>query len=250
MAKLQDDAVRVMTEAFQLMEESIVPPVRVPLRDSFVFRYENRGIHEALIQKLARYISGLNATNSLIESGFVQEAGVLHRTLDEIQEDILFLATAVTNGPQTDRHTQYLEAFYADAVTANPEGAFAIPKPNLVPRKKIRAHAVNTLGQGIDVAQALVAGEGVGTAYSGYVHAASENIMEMYGGESPHYHLQGMSGTPRIQETIDANESRIYHGLMATIITAKAFGGAELVDGLYSFLAQYEVANGREPPNN
>lgn len=247
MTQLQNEAIRIMIDAFERMEVAIVPPVRVPLRDSFVFRYDNKGIHEALIQKLARYLSGLNAINSLLVSGYIQEIGVLQRTLDEIQEDIFFLATAETNGARTDRHTQYLEAFYADAVTAKPEGAIEIPKPNLVPRKKIRAHTMNTLGQGIDAAQALVAGEGVGTAYSGYVHAASENIMDMYGGERPHYHLQGMVGTPRIQETIEANENHVYRGLMATIISAKAFGGAELVKELYEFLDQYEVANGHKP---
>jgi hypothetical protein len=102
--------------------------------------------------------------------------------LEEIQEDIFFLATAETNGARTERHTQYLEAFYAEPVSEKAEGAIELPKPNLVPRKKVRAHTMNVLGQGVDIAQALIAGEGVGTAYSGYVHAASENIMDMYGG--------------------------------------------------------------------
>lgn len=248
MPQLQNEAIRVMTDAFQRMEAAIVPPVQVPLKESFVFRYENKGVHEALIQKLVRYISGLNAVNSLLQTGYVQETGVLQRTLDEIQEDIFFLASSQTNGVFTDRHKQYLDAFYSESVTNRPEGELAIPKPNMVPRKKVRAQTMNTLGQGIDVAQALVAGEGVGTAYSGFVHAASENIMDMYGGYRPHFHTEGMLGTPRIEEAIEANENYIYRGLMATIIAAKAFGNGDLVDELYNFLAEYEAANGHEVP--
>lgn len=247
MAQLQHEAIQIMSDAFEKMEAAIAPPVRVPFSNSFLFRYENKGIHEALIQKLARYLSGLNAINSLLAFGYIQETAVLQRTLDEIQEDIFFLATAKTNGTHTDRHRKYLEAFYADAVTARSKGDVKIPKPNLLPRKKIRAHTMNALGQGIDAAQVLIAAEAVGTAYSGYVHATSENIMEMYGGERPHYHLQGLAGTPRCQETIKANESHVYRGIMATIVSAKAFGRAELVKELHGFLQQYEVANGHKP---
>jgi hypothetical protein len=107
------------------------------------------------VQKLARNVSGLNALGVLLTAGYVQEAGVLFRTLDEIQEDIFFLATAETNGTHTERHAKYLEAFYAEAVFSRPEGSLDISKPNLVPRKKIRAHTMNVLGQGINVSQAV-----------------------------------------------------------------------------------------------
>lgn len=239
-----------MTLAFQRMEAEIVPPVQVPLKESFVFRYKNKGVHEALIQKLVRYISGLNAINSLLQTGYVQEIGVLQRTLDEIQEDIFFLASSQTSDVFTARHKQYLEAFYSESVTNRPEGDLSIPKPNMVPRKKIRAQTMNTLGQGIDVAQALVAGEGIGTVYSGFVHAASENIMDMYGGFKPHFHTQGMLKTQRIEETLVANENYIYRGLMATIASAMAFGNGELVDELYKFLAEYEAGNGHDLSKN
>ena len=237
-----------MTRAFQLFERALTPPQRVPYRDFFVFRYSNKGIHEALVQKLARNISGLNAIAVLLSAGYVQEAGVIFRTLDEVQEDIFFLASAETNGARTERHDQYLQAFYAEAVFSRPEGSLDIPKPNLVPRKKIRAHTMNALGQGINVSQALAAKESVGTAYSGYVHAASENIMDMYGGDPPHFHLAGMQGTPRVYEYARDAENYVYRGLVVTIAVAKAFGGRALVDELHEFLGAYEAANGHKTP--
>jgi hypothetical protein len=244
MPHLQAEAVEAMTKAFRRLESKITQPEQIPHRDSFVFRYANKGIHEALLQKLARSISGLNAVAVLLSAGYVQEVGVLFRTLDEIQEDIFFLAIAETNDARTERHTQYLEAFYAEAVFSRPEGSLEVAKPNLVPRKKIRAHTMNTIGQGVNMSQALTASESIGTAYSGYVHAASENIMDMYGGNPRHFHLQGMRGTPRVASYSRDAENYVYRGLMAAIVVAKAFGDASLVEAMNKFLGQYESANG------
>jgi hypothetical protein len=250
MPQLQSDAIQAMSRAVRRIEVSLGPAVPVPYRHSFVFRYANKGIHEALIQKLARYVSGLNAITVLIDAGYVQEVGVLQRTLDEIQEDIFFLASAETNSSHTDRHRKYLEAFYSEAIFSRDEDSIDIAKPNLVPRKKIRAQTINVLGEGVNVSQALDASESVSTAYSGYVHAASENIMDMYGGVPPHFHLRGMKGTPRISECAEGAENCVYRGLMATIMVAKAFGEASLVDELYKFLVSYESANGRNSPSS
>lgn len=243
MPQLFSEALEVMMDAFRQFEASVTPPTTVARGDSFVFRYENKGIHEALIQKLARYISGLNATTVLLKAGYAQEIGVLFRTLDEIQEDIFFLAVAETNNARTDRHEQYLNAFYEEAIFSRPEGSIEIKKPNLVPRKKIRAHTLNTLGTE-DSSKAQHAAESISTAYSGYVHAASENVMDMYGGSSPHFHLTGMPATSRIQEMYEDIDNYVYRGLMATIAIAKAFGDSSLVVKLDEFLAKYEQANG------
>lgn len=248
MPHLQAEAVEAMTRAFRQMERALTPPQRVSHSKSFVFRYERKGIHEALLQKLARSISGLNAIAVLLNSGYVQEVGVIFRTLDEIHEDIFFLATAETNAAKSERHDQYLKAFYSEAIFSRPKDNLDITKPNMVPRKKIRAHTMNTLGRGVNTSKALAAGESIGTAYSGYVHAASENIMEMYGGDPPHFHLTGMRGTPRISAFAKDAQNYIYRGLMATIATAKAFGDGPLSDELYKFLAAYESANGHISP--
>jgi hypothetical protein len=247
MPSLQAEAVEAMTKAFRQFERSLPQPQAVPHRDSFVFRYANKGIHEALVQKLARCISGLHAVSVLIDTGYVQEAGVLFRTLDEIQEDILFLATAGTSAAKTERHDQYLQAFYAEAIFSRREGSVDTAKPKMVPRKKIRAHTMNMLAKGVNVSQGLAAGETVSTAYSGYVHAASENIMDMYGGNPPHFHINGMTGTPRISECKWGAENYVYRSLMATIVVAKTFGDDPLVNELNKFLAAYETANGHTP---
>lgn len=244
MSFLQKDALTIMTNAFHRMEASIQKPIKAPFKDSFVYRFSNKGIREALIQKLVRVISGLNAIQVLLNYGYTQEIGVLFRTLDEIHEDISFLATSLTNNAHTDRHDKYLDAFYADSIFSRTKNSFEISKPNLVPRKKIRAHTINILGDGIDATKALNASESISTAYSGYVHAASENIMDMYGGNPEHFHLTGMLDTPRMESFYTDAETYMYRSLIATAFVAKAFGDAALVSAFSLFLEKYEKMNG------
>lgn len=240
---LHVEAMAVMSDAFRQFEGAIAPPQKVSVGSTFVFRYANKGILEAIVQKLARSISGLNAVYVLVNKGFVQEAGILFRTLDEIHEDIQFLAVAVTNNAKTERHERYLEAFYAEPVFGRAEGSLDMRKPNLVPRKKIRAHTVNVLSKGVNVSQALAAAEALSTAYSGFVHASSESIMDMFGGEPPRFFVEGMPGTPRIAECARTLRTYIVRGLMTSVIAAKAFGDRALVEALHQFLEKYELAN-------
>jgi len=61
MPRLQAEAIAAMTQAFRRLEAAIPPPERVAHRDLFVYRYASKGIREALLQKLARNVSGLNS---------------------------------------------------------------------------------------------------------------------------------------------------------------------------------------------
>ena len=110
----RDRTLSVMEAAFRRLEQGIDPPRLVSWRGSPVFRYKTQSIEQALIQKLARVISALHAADVLLEAGFVQEQGVIHRIIDEINEDIAFLAVARTNDSETALHKRYLKAFFED----------------------------------------------------------------------------------------------------------------------------------------
>lgn len=237
-------ALKVMRGAFRRLEGQVPPPKAVPWKDDFVFRHVEKTVQQALIQKLARVVSGLHAIDVLLINGFVQEQGVLNRTLDEIGEDISFLAAALTNDTVTDLHVQYLEAFFAEEFD-NPDSPMdSTQKRNYPPRRKIRAYLTRVLGEGINTSRALDAGETVSKAYSGYVHAASPQIMDMCGGDPPRFHLTGMQGTPRIAEHAEDAWNYFYRALLATTFVGKALGDAELVDQMYKFIAHFETKSG------
>ncbi len=170
---------------------------------------------------------------------------MLLRTLDEIREDIAFLAAAVTNHAITNQHRQYLDAFYAESVFSRKSSNERLKKPNLVPRKKINAYIYRVIGKDINVSKALDVEENLSVAYSGYIHAASENIMDLYGGSPPHFHVAGLVGSSRIASSVADTSNYFLRGLMTTIIVAKAFGDRPLATELLTYLPQgYSAESG------
>lgn len=100
-----------LDKAFKKLEGMVPPPQKMWQGDVFVFRYREKTIHQAMVQKLARVVSGLHAAQLLLEKGFLQEQAAIQRMLDEFHEDVLFLAYAAINGELTALHQEYLDAF-------------------------------------------------------------------------------------------------------------------------------------------
>jgi hypothetical protein len=73
MDELYLQTLRNMESTLAGLAKRVPPPQRVPILDSFAFRYVEKTIHQAIVQKLARIISGLHAARILLESGFLQE---------------------------------------------------------------------------------------------------------------------------------------------------------------------------------
>src|SRR5204863_8794139 len=111
-----------------------------------VYRYIEQLIEQALVQKLARVISGLRAAGLLVDHGYTQEQGVIQRTLDEVGEDILFLAAAITNDKRTAMHDRYLAAFYEEEFDAGTGKPPTRKKRNFPPRDKIVAYITRVFG--------------------------------------------------------------------------------------------------------
>jgi len=80
----------LLERGFRQLEAKVPPPIRRPWQDSFVFRYAEQTICQAIVQKLARALSGLHAVQVLLERGLFQEQGMIQRALDEIEEDVFF----------------------------------------------------------------------------------------------------------------------------------------------------------------
>lgn len=224
-------------------------PQKVPFRDSFVFRHVEKTVYQALVQKLARLVSSLHATHLLMEAGFVQEQAALQRILDEITEDISFLSFSVIFGEATPLHQAYLDAFFQEEFNPNDAVVSSQERP-MVPRKKIRAYIdrVSSDPKGSD--KNLAASRTVSKAYSGYVHAASPQIMDMYGGNPPHFHLKGLRGTERHEEHRADIWNYFYRGILAFSFSAKAFGDEDLFCSIREFSDEFVRLTGRDFQSN
>jgi hypothetical protein len=184
-----------------------------------------------------------------MEKGFVQEQAALQRVLDEITEDISFLSLSVIFGESTSLHQTYLDAFFQEEFDPNDEGASSLERA-MVPRRKIRAYIDRVSSGPKGSSKHLDASRTVSKAYSGYVHAASPQIMEMYGGSPPHFHMRGMRGTERHAEHRADLWNYFYRGIVAFAVSAKAFGDEELFTSIRDFSEEFSQVTGKDYQSN
>lgn len=256
MDQLFQHTLKVMESAFKGLEQQVPNPIKVPFRNSFVFRYKEQSIYQALILKLARVVSGLHAAKCLLEKGFVQEQAVHQRILDEIGEDILFLVYGITIDKITELHKEYLSYFYEEEFDIPENPVKSSQKRGMIPRKKIRAYIARMEGSNLNPSEGVELSRTLHKAYSGYVHGASPQIMDMYGGNPPRFHISGMLGTPKIKSYEKDLWNYFYRGILSFILVAKAFGNKELVEGLSKYQDEFENISGTnygkltKKPNN
>ena len=241
------EVLRVLDGAFELLERQVPPPQPQAWHDGFVFRYAEQTIQQALVLKLARCITGLRSIDVLLLHGLIQEQATMQRVLDEIHEDIAFLAAAITNDRLTERHAQYLDAFFAEEFPEPANPLARHKKPNLPPRRKIREYVNRELAKSPNPSLISDVGETISSLYSGFVHASAPQVLEMYGGDPPHFHVQGMRGTPRIPEYIHDAWNYFLRSLLATTMVAKAFGDKPLVGALYEQIKKFEATDNERP---
>ena len=232
------------------IEGNVPPPVRVPRGDSFVFRYSEKSVGQAIILKMARSISSLHAATILLENGHVQEVCVLQRVIDDFQEEVMFLGLSQNEEGLQPIHLKFLEATFADEFKHpdDPYSALEVKRP-FVSRKDIRKE-INRIGEsnaqkaGLERPPSADAVRVVSMLYSGYVHGGASSVMEMFGGNPPHYHLSGLSGTSRI----GIHERDLWHQFYRTTqgfrLSAMVFGDESLYADTGTMLRELEEVAG------
>jgi hypothetical protein len=223
-----------LEEVFRILEEKVPPPVKEVYQDGFVLRYVEQTPQQAMLQKFARLISGLHTLRLLLINGFLQEMGVIQRTLDDFGEDILFITLAVADDDMTDRHKQYLEYHWMEE--RRETGA----KRGQVTRKDIRAYVANHSGD--DPSSMISAGRKVYKGYSGFVHGSGEAIIDMCMTDPPRYLLGGMLESPLYPDHQDDLWNYMYRGLLASTFMARLFGDEALWNKRYRSVKGFERA--------
>lgn len=231
----------LMDRTFQDFENAMPnKPEFVRLSFGMAWRFKEKDIYQATIQKLARVQSSVRAALLLLNHGFVQEQAVLQRTIDETNEDIMFLVYAVTNGGITELHERYLDAFWKEEVDESGTMMGSAQKRPMISRKKIHAYLACMEGLEMDPSTCQEVARTISKAYSGFVHGASPHIMDMYGGDPPHFHAKGILSTSRISAHADDLWNYVYRSFVSHIAVAKALGAKEHVEILIKQLNKIE----------
>ena len=221
-------------------------PTFVERKNVCGFRHVEKIIHQAIVQKMVRMVSTLHATRLLLNHGFVQEQASLQRILDEIQEDIAFLVLGIIQREQeSSLHCRYLETFFEEEFDADTTMA-STQKRHIVPRQKIHAYLARTGFSPTDPSSGVELLRTTSKAYSGYIHAASPHIMDMYGGHPPRFHMRGMVGSSTYEAYRDDLWNYFFRGISACGLAAKAFGDEKLFGEIRGFLRKFECVSNRD----
>jgi len=215
-------------------------PVFVKMSFGMAYRYKEKDIYQAIILKLARVQSAVRAAYVLLQNGFLLEQAILQRTIDETNEDILFLAYAIANDTFTDLHLRYLDAFWEEEIDESGNMIDSKQKRPMIPRQKIRAYLAKIEKYILDPSRGIELSRTISKTYSGFVHGAAPQIMDMYVGNPPHFHTNGLLGTPRMEEYLDDLWNYMYRTFISHIVVAKALGAKEHVKILTKYKLMFE----------
>jgi hypothetical protein len=132
-----------MELTFRKLEACVPPPRWTVLGKVRVARYSERTIQQAIVQKLARAISALNASEVLIRAGLTIDHGAFHRIVDENNEDVAFLSLGIIKKDITALHKRFLDGFYAEDFS-DPENVGATTKGRDIVKRRSIFHYVQT----------------------------------------------------------------------------------------------------------
>jgi len=247
MDDLYNELFEAMEKALERLAEQVPSPQRISFREGFVFRYVERTAQQAIVQKLARIITGLRAAHLLLKQGLLQEQAVIARVLAELQEDVLFLAYGIMKGELATRlHESFLAGFYQEEFDNPASPIDSTQKRPTVARSKIQAYLARVEGIIGNPSYNQEVARTLSKAYSGFVHAASPQIMDMYGGNPPYFHVRGMLGTPKIREYEQDIWNYFDRGMATLAVAAGVFGDRELFQRILVQKRNFEARSGRD----
>lgn len=202
-------------------------PVRTEVSGQPVYRFQDRTIEAAIALKLGRYISGLHAGMALLNLGFLQELGALQRSLQDFGDDVQFLSLAKITDTIDVIHNEFLQSFWEEssdysAFKVDPKG-----RPE-IPRKKIHNYLVQQANGGTSNHNEIVANKYLGRMYSGYVHGAAPNTLDMYNPISRTFEVSGSTSEWLFEDHSKDFENHLFRGVLVIEIAARAFGLTKL----------------------
>jgi len=220
----------LLQAVFRILETKLPSPVPTAVYGRIYPRHTEQSAHQAALQKLARYLSGLKALLILLSHRMLQEDGVIKRTLDELGEDILFLVMQPENSDEVALRQRYLSAFYQEEFDESVSPIDSTRTRDQIRRKKIRAYLERR--QTPAILNGKQAAGLVYQAYSGYVHAASPHLMEMCNFQSMKFDLSGVNDVDLFESHVADATNYFVRSLYSAAALASVLGEHKLYQEL------------------
>jgi len=216
MIQLFRKSIRNLYIPLQKIESLVEKPQLINRSGYYQFRYPNKNITTLILIKSARILSSLNAITILIKYGYIVEIGVLIRTIKECIADISFLLEDYPEKEPSKVQQQYIDEFFCEEFNDPLNPLDSAKKHNRVSSKKIHAgfarnfYSLTKYIKNSRLKKIVLkianpynhqkATKTILNTFSGYVHYGYTQSIDIVGGSPPRIHLEGMTGTPKIDE--------------------------------------------------
>lgn len=239
--------VRFAEDAVNALDHHFERPEMVQVHGREFFRHANPNDLLMSYLKCVRSVSTLNACLILLHHGYVQEIGMLCRSVDDNCQDVFFLMSPLgDNGKYSEQQERLVSEFFQEEFD-NADPLLSTQKRDRVPRQKVLAGIARLPGHPTNPYDTQKSSQCLQQAFSGYVHGAYCHIMEIYGGEdesSLSYHMHGLLGTPRIQEWVKTLSNYVYRTLVAVEVIAKRCNDVNVQEELLRQREKFETDTG------
>jgi hypothetical protein len=182
-------------------------------KQHFGFRYGKPDERHFCLLKAVRAVSALNAAIELADRGYAQEIFVLMRTIFEYTSHIEFvLSTPVGTGELTPAAAKYVQEFFEDYARNDVKDFKRAGVRQGTVHKQLGAELdqlAHESGRDPTEKTAEQMYSDVYLTCCNYVHGKYPEIMDLYGGKPGHFHLRGMSGTPKDVENLEFIEAAV-----------------------------------------
>lgn len=140
----------------------------------------------------------MRAVDALPQAGLLQEMAATCRILDEIGEDVAFIAAPPTNDEITELHQRYLLRFWADEFS-DTDNILERQQNQMLPvAARFCAYVQRVLNPADNPSLISDFIQAVSRTDTGYVHAYVPQVLDLYGVGPPRFQLVGMQGSPRM----------------------------------------------------
>ena len=197
---------------------------------------------DAIFLKFGRVVSLCRALLLLSDHGFIQEQAILQRSIEETNEDIMFLSINITESGASEKFDRFLEDFWKEDCK-DPND----PVGTTIKRGFHRGGITPFLNRVFDQANPSLADavhHTIYSMYSGFTHGAAPQIMELYDLENKTFLANGLLGTNRHLDYVFDVANSIYRSLLSAGALAKSFGSKELLDVANGFTDRFVAEMG------
>lgn len=208
--------------------------------DGYILRLPVQDIRHAMLLKQAAALHYLYAAFALCDADLYMAQGAAQRMADEATDDVCFLAQGIIEG-ETPLHEKFLNSFWSDH-DEDHGNTNNVRKAHSVRREKIHA-ALNANSD--DPSRAGLLAKRLHKTYSGFVHASSANVMDLYDAYRHTFCVERGPAYLREDHVYDL-WNYCYRAGLAFLAAAKAYGSARLLSQVEEGLVSFQRVCGRD----